>query len=181
MKIYTKTGDAGKTSLIGNTKVDKDDTRVEAYGNIDELNSHIGLLISTAGITDEIGDFLHHVQGNLFLLSSLMASEKYNEKYEIDATEIEKVEEEIDRLTAMLPKKFSFVYPGGNLASSESHICRTVCRRAERRVVTMSRTMNAGMNTLPYLNRISDYFFTLARYINYRDNVDEKKWEISCK
>ena len=114
-------------------------------------------------------------------LSIILIPPTGNEKYEIDATEIEKVEEEIDRLTAMLPKKFSFVYPGGNLASSESHICRTVCRRAERRVVTMSRTMNVGMNTLPYLNRLSDYFFTLARYINYRDNVDEKKWEISCK
>ncbi len=181
MKVYTKVGDEGKTTLIGSLKVDKDDPRVEAYGDIDELNSHIGLLISMAGLVKEIIPFLHNLQSSLFLLSSLIASENYNKKYEVGGCEIEKIEKEIDRLAEVLPKKESFVYPGGTLISAQSHVCRTVCRRVERRIVTLSRLKNVGENTLPYLNRLSDYFFTLACYINYRDKVDEKKWEISCK
>lgn len=181
MKVYTKQGDEGKTSLVGGQKVDKDDLQVEAYGTLDELNSHVGLLLSMLKNVDEMGNFLRKQQANIFQISSLMASETYNPRFELTPMETLLLEEEIDKLTLLLPRKSAFIYPGGVTAAAESHVCRTICRRAERRIVALSRHMNVGSETLRYINRLSDFFFTLARYLNFQAGEDEKKWEITCK
>lgn len=181
MKIYTKQGDEGKTSLVGGQKVDKDDLQVETYGTLDELNSHVGLLVSLLDGRDDCVGVLTEVQQNIFQLSSQMASAGYHEAFELSPKATELLEHEIDRLTALLPLRDAFIYPGGVQAAAQSHVCRTVCRRSERLVVRLSRTKNVGKESLRYLNRLSDYLFTLARYLNYKAGLNEKKWKSSCK
>ena len=176
--IYTKTGDNGTTSLVGGSRVNKDDIRVEAYGTVDELNSHIGLLAELmrqqqGGYYDE----LKTVQHNLFTLQTLLATEDaelYARLPQLDPEEVELLERQIDTLSDRLPKLHNFVVAGGNITGAQCHVCRTVCRRAERRVVTLvTQTINqSGTQTIKqstdtiqrYLNRLSDYLFVLSRY-----------------
>lgn len=165
--IYTKTGDKGTTSLVGGSRVSKDDARVEAYGTVDELNSHIGLLAEMmrqmeGGYYDE----LKAVQHNLFTLQTLLAtedSEIYSKLPQLAEEEVEMLERQIDILTDMLPKLQNFVIAGGNMTGAQCHVCRTVCRRAERRVVTLARQAHVDDVLMRYLNRLSDYLFVLAR------------------
>ena len=165
--IYTKTGDKGTTSLVGGSRVSKDDARVEAYGTVDELNSHIGLLAEMmrqmeGGYYDE----LKAVQHNLFTLQTLLAtedSEIYSKLPQLAEEEVEMLERQIDILTDMLPKLQNFVIAGGNMTGTQCHVCRTVCRRAERRVVTLARQAHVDDVLMRYLNRLSDYLFVLAR------------------
>ena len=165
--IYTKTGDKGTTSLVGGSRVSKDDARVEAYGTVDELNSHIGLLAEMmrqmeGGYYDE----LKAVQHNLFTLQTLLAtedSEIYSKLPQLAEEEVEMLERQIDILTDMLPKLQNFVIAGGNMTGAQCHVCRTVCRRAERRVVTLVRQAHVDDVLMRYLNRLSDYLFVLAR------------------
>ena len=165
--IYTKTGDGGTTSLVGGSRVSKDDARVEAYGTVDELNSHIGLLAEMmrqmeGGYYDE----LKAVQHNLFTLQTLLAtedSEIYSKLPQLAEEEVEMLERQIDILTDMLPKLQNFVIAGGNMIGAQCHVCRTVCRRAERRVVTLARQAHVDDVLMRYLNRLSDYLFVLAR------------------
>lgn len=165
--IYTKTGDHGTTSLVGGSRVNKDDTRVEAYGTVDELNSHIGLLAELfrereKGYYDE----LKSVQNNLFTLQTLLATEDstiYARLPQLDEEEVEILERQIDTISDQLPKLHNFVIAGGNVTGAQCHVARTVCRRAERCVVSLARQTHVDDVLLRYLNRLSDYFFVLAR------------------
>lgn len=166
--IYTKTGDGGTTSLVGGSRVDKDNVRVEAYGTVDELNSHVGLLAEMVrpmqgGYYDE----LKAVQRNLFTLQTLLATEDadiYAKLPQLQLEEVEIMERQIDTITDLLPKLHNFVIAGGNMTGAQCHVCRTVCRRAERAVVAMAHEVNVDEVILRYLNRLSDYLFVLARY-----------------
>ena len=166
--IYTKTGDSGTTSLVGGTRVSKDNIRVEAYGTVDELNSHIGLLaemfrVEHGGYYDE----LKAVQHNLFTLQTLLATEDadvYTRLPQLRLEEVELLERQIDTISDLLPKLQNFVIAGGNLTGAQCHVCRTVCRRAERCVVALAREEHIDEVILHYLNRLSDYLFVLGRH-----------------
>lgn len=162
MKIYTKTGDKGMTSLVGGKRVEKDDARVQAYGTLDELQSFVGMLASA---TDEVQ--LEDVQRILFKIGGYLASEDATSAGVSDET-IARLEQWIDRLSEELPPLRTFIIPGGTMAASICHVCRTVCRRAERRMITLRRTVDVGLddNAFIYINRLSDYFFLLARKLN---------------
>lgn len=165
--IYTKTGDSGTTSLVGGSRVDKDDKRVEAYGTVDELNSHIGLLAEMIRPTQSgYYDELKTVQHNLFTIQTLLATEDaaiYARLPQLQEEEVEMLERQIDLISDLLPKLQNFVIAGGTLTGAQCHICRTVCRRAERRVVTLAREAKIDDVILRYLNRLSDYLFVLSR------------------
>ena len=175
--IYTKTGDGGTTSLVGGSRVNKDDARVEAYGTVDELNSHIGLLAEMirplgSGYYDE----LKTVQHNLFTLQTLLATEDealYARLPQLDEEEVEILERQIDLLTDQLPQLHNFVIAGGNMMGAQCHVARTVCRRAERRVVTLSQEDPVDGVLMRYLNRLSDYLFVLARHAVVADGKQE--------
>lgn len=185
--IYTKTGDHGTTSLVGGSRVNKDDHRVEAYGTVDELNSHVGLLAEMirplqGGYYDE----LKAVQHNLFTLQTLLATEDaaiYGRLPQLPEEEVEMLERQIDTITDQLPKLQNFVIAGGNLAGAQCHVARTVCRRAERRVVTLAREAveesdNQAIRQstdviLRYLNRLSDYLFVLGRRLVVMEGKEE--------
>jgi cob(I)alamin adenosyltransferase len=165
MKIYTKTGDEGMTSLVGGKRVKKCCARLDSYGSVDELNSFIGLLVTY--ITDEADiAFLQKVQGELFMVGGSLATDLSvsEARCEVSQAMISDIESEIDRLSVLLPPLRSFVVPGGSRASALAHVCRTVCRRAERCVFALIEEGGAvEENVAVYLNRLSDYFFVLAR------------------
>lgn len=162
MKIYTKTGDKGMTSLVGGKRVEKDDARVEAYGTLDELQSFVGMLASA---TDEVQ--LEDIQRVLFKIGGYLAYEDATSAGVTDEM-IAQLEQKIDRLSEELPPLRTFIIPGGTMAASICHVCRTVCRRAERRMTTLRRTIDVELddNAFIYINRLSDYFFLLARKLN---------------
>lgn len=176
MKIYTKTGDKGQTGLIGGLRVHKNDIRIEAYGTIDELNSFIGLLLSE-NLKFEVAGFLHNIQQNLFTIGSYLATD--DSKPEIKSTfilsenEITLIENEIDRLDEDLPQLTRFILPGGSKSGALSHVCRTVARRAERRLYDMKISYSVDNLIFIYINRLSDYFFTLSRYLTLTDGGEE--------
>ena len=175
--IYTKTGDQGTTSLVGGSRVNKDALRVEAYGTVDELNSHIGLLAELIrSLQGGYYDELKAVQHNLFTLQTLLATEDetiYARLPQLDEEEVELLERQIDTITDQLPKLQNFVIAGGNIAGAQCHVARTVCRRAERRVVTLARETKIDNTILRYLNRLSDYLFVLARRAVVMDGKKE--------
>ena len=165
--IYTKTGDKGKTSLVGGKRVDKTHIRLEAYGTVDELNSFIGLLVCE--ITDtELKDFLLFVQNKLFVVGSYLATETKAINPEaaliITDSDIEAIETIMDKLDAQLPKLTRFIIPGGSKSAARAHICRTVCRRAERNTYKVADEFEIEENILIFLNRLSDFFFLTARF-----------------
>ena len=180
MKIYTKTGDGGQTSLVGGQRVSKCCERLESYGTVDELNSHIGVLITYC--TDEQDRaFLTDVQGKLFVVGGYLATD--NSAREVRSRNIvtpemvAAVETEIDRIQAALPPLKLFILPGGSRAASYAHVCRTVCRRAERCILRLAEC-GAEVDDMvtAYVNRLSDYFFTLARKLNVDSGTDEVIW-----
>lgn len=180
-KIYTKTGDGGSTSLIGGTKVPKSDLRIDAYGTVDELNSWIGLIndqINTAEFKNELKD----IQDRLFTIGSSLACDAEKEPKmklpDLHESDIKLLEVKIDEMTAQLPPMKSFILPGGHVTVSSIHICRTVCRRAERLIVGMKQQdLFVDEKVIQYLNRLSDYLFTLARYISEKLGVEEIPWK----
>lgn len=180
MKIYTRTGDTGTTSLVGGTRVAKASPRLEAYGTIDELNAAIGLLLAF-GIPDPIvADTLRNVQHRLFNLGSQLATEpdsKYQPKG-ITPGDISGIEAEIDRLDATLPRHNRFILPGGTKSAAQAHVARTVCRRAERRILALA---DAGIEIAPeamaYINRLSDYLFIVGRHCCVATSTPETYWE----
>ena len=180
MKLYTKTGDKGQTGLIGGTRVDKNDVRLEAYGTVDELNSFIGLL-TTYSISDSEISFLRFIQNKLFAIGSQLATDttkvELNSASIIDEKSIFAIENEIDRLDALLPELTSFVLPGGSQAASLSHVCRTVTRRAERRLFDMNNVYYVDSYVFMYFNRLSDYFFVLSRFHNLNSGCEEIYWK----
>jgi cob(I)alamin adenosyltransferase len=178
MKIYTKTGDKGTTSLLGGTRVSKNHKRINAYGTVDELNSFIGLLRDQEVNGGRSGE-LQHIQERLFTIGSSLASEKEIQhvfKPDIREDDILLLEKAMDAMNAGLPELRNFILPGGHTAVSLCHVARTVCRRAERAVIELAENEGCDENIIIYLNRLSDYFFVLARKIALELGVEEIKW-----
>lgn len=177
--IYTKTGDKGKTSLVGGSRVDKTHIRLDAYGTVDELNSFVGLLV--CGLMDtELKDFLLYIQNKLFVVGSYLATEAdaNTEKSAVIITEsdIDALETMMDKMDAELPKLTRFILPGGSESAARAHICRTVCRRAERNVYRVADEYPIHEMILIFLNRLSDFFFLTARFESQKTGK-EMYWE----
>ncbi len=181
---YTRTGDEGKTSLIGGLRVAKFDDRVEAYGSVDELSAFVGVLYDQEGVSVDMKTVLNNIQNKLFTIESHFALDENSEvKKMMPVLTVEDVaflEHEIDVMNEQLPELKSFVIPGGNLKASYAHVCRTICRRAERQGWRLAAEHPIDTLNLKYLNRLSDYFFVLARFFAFLDKVNENNWE-SCK
>src|SRR5690554_3894772 len=183
MKIYTKTGDQGLTSLLGGSRVSKAHIRVEAYGTIDELNANVAHLKDKLKIDrfdEPVTALLHQVNKHLFDIGSLLALE--NDKYKgkiasFDPESITLLEKQIDYMDEKLPPLRAFILPGGHQMVSWCYVCRTVCRRAERTMVRLHEEEPIQPDYIAYVNRLSDYLFTLARYIAVTYNVEEDKWK----
>lgn len=178
MKIYTKTGDKGTTGLFGGKRVSKDDIRVEAYGTVDELNSAIGLLIAHCS-HQSIVEFLNKIQNELFVLGSHLASDPSKKNAHIPDLKpsmISDLENAIDSMDKEIPELKFFVLPAGSVSIATTHLCRTICRRAERRIVTLSHHAAVDESIIIYFNRLSDYLFTLSRFIAKLDGVEEVPW-----
>ncbi|MEH6308499.1 cob(I)yrinic acid a,c-diamide adenosyltransferase [Olivibacter sp. CPCC 100613] len=178
MKIYTKTGDTGLTSLIGGTRVPKHHLRVECYGTIDELNAHIGLIISYE-IGGELKKELLEIQYLLFAIGALLAADPEKSKmklYTIANDDIKFLEKAIDHMDHELKPLKNFILPGGSSIVSQVHIARCICRRAERIVVHLAASSEVSGNIIIYLNRLSDYLFVLARKIAKDNNTQEVIW-----
>ncbi len=180
MKIYTRTGDKGQTGLLGGTRVPKNDPRIEAYGTVDELNSHIGMLRDLA--QGHHGEMLLEIQNTLFAIGSRLASgsEEEAEKFKVPQVtddDIAKMEKAMDAMDAELEPMRNFILPGGHTAVSQAHICRTVCRRAERRVIELSTGSDVPEVIVRYLNRLSDLLFMLSRHLGKLMGVPEIPWK----
>lgn len=176
MKIYTKTGDKGKTRIIGKELLNKDDHRIEAYGTIDELNSYVGLSISSiTPKTKLLSNDLEEVQQLLFDAGHDLATPTNTSQHPFifDKSAIKWVEKKIDAYTQKTPTIKKFILPGGTHLAAELHVCRTVTRRAERRIVTLKSDSEINQDVLVFINRLSDYFFACARYANFLDNRDD--------
>jgi cob(I)alamin adenosyltransferase len=172
-RIYTRTGDGGETGLGDGSRVPKDDPRIDALGCVDELNSHIGVLLAES-IPDDIRTFLERVQHDLFDLGGELSIPGYTL---LSDASIEALERELDRCNAGLPALKEFILPGGTRAAAAAHVARTVCRRAERAVVGLQRTGAAGPTGLRYLNRLSDLLFVLARMLNKAAGAPDVQWQ----
>ena len=178
MKIYTRKGDSGYTSLIDGKIVYKHNLSVAAYGTIDELNSFLGLLKDYID-NEKIKDVLNNIQLKLFSIGSILASgenQNISEKVKIEKKDVEYIELEIDRLNESLPELKNFIIPGGHKISSYSHVCRSICRRAERKISELNKNSSVDPNILAYVNRLSDFFFVLSRFLKHSDNVSESYW-----
>ncbi len=179
MKIYTKTGDEGKTGLFGGTRVSKDDIRVEAYGTVDELNAALGLAQSLGASTNE-NALIAELQNDLFVLGAELAcvpEKRSNLKLRLlDEKDVERLEQHIDALDANLAPLKNFILPGGHPVSAALHQARTICRRAERRVLSLARMQLVPPHILVYLNRLSDLLFVLARHAQAERKQDDVLW-----
>lgn len=185
MKIYTKSGDAGTTSLIGGKRVEKNHPKVEAYGDADELSSHIGMIIALLNKSNiphpqgvELRKDLLRIQNVLMYVAAYFATSEEGTKKNIkegDATEIEWLEERIDKMTEEMEPQKAFVIPAGPIQAAEAHIARTVCRRCERRSLSIEKNANIEFGR-KYLNRLSDYLFTLSRYFCHITETPEEFW-----
>ena len=168
MKIYTRTGDKGSTQIYADkaVRVDKDDLVVQSYGDMDELNSHIGLLVAHVPATHN--SLLHDIQRSLFQAGFAISASST-----LTPNDVEKLESAIDSLTNQMPPNTSFVLPGGSKAAAQAHVCRAVCRRAERSVISLSKHYDVPEVVHAYLNRLSDFLFTFARFLNIEAGVNE--------
>ncbi|MBC8052334.1 MAG: cob(I)yrinic acid a,c-diamide adenosyltransferase [Sphingobacteriaceae bacterium] len=178
MKIYTKTGDKGYTSLIGGVRVPKYHLRIEAYGTVDELNSHLGL-IRDHDIAESYREILKEIQDRLFTIGAALASDPEKSQMKIPdllQEDIQMLEKEIDRMSNFLPELKHFILPGGMISASSCHIARCICRRAERITVHLSEESFVDEKVIIYLNRLSDYLFVLARKLCYDDGIDDILW-----
>ena len=179
MKIYTKTGDTGETSLFDNSRVLKSDARVDAYGEVDELNACLGVA-RAAGVEVDIAEALEQIQKDLFALGARLADPSVRiagrvTKAAITQADVERLEQLIDRLETELPALRRFILPGGSEAGAALHLARTVCRRAERRVVALGTGQDEPILVI-YLNRLSDLLFVMARAVNHRSKLPEVEW-----
>jgi cob(I)alamin adenosyltransferase len=179
MKIYTKTGDKGQTSLIGGTRVPKHHIRIEAYGTVDELNSWMGVLRDLVP-SEKTKSLIVDIQDRLFTIGSLLASDPEKSKMklpELHAEDILQLEKEIDAIDSSVPPMKSFVLPGGHLTVSYCHVARCVCRRAERHIIHLSENAPVSDLVLQYLNRLSDYLFMLSRQLTQDLGAEEIPWK----
>lgn len=184
--IYTRTGDKGMTSLVGGVRVPKTHVRLEAYGTVDELNAYVGWLISLVEDT-AIRSTLQYVQHKLFSLGSYLATDQEHTDLRMESRitdeNIRLLEQAIDELDAESPRWKGFILPGGSPAATACHICRTVCRRAERRILALEEAERIELDEKAkcFINRLSDYFFVLAKKLNQLAGVEEIYWDKSCK
>jgi len=177
-RVYTRQGDAGETALAGGQKVAKDSPRIEAYGTVDELNAFVGL--ARASAPDELAMILLRVQHELFNLGSILATlpeDVHPKQARVTDTEVARLEQEMDEMNEGLAPLRSFVLPGGSRLNAELHVCRTVCRRAERACVALSRVEPVPPEAVRYLNRLSDAFFVWSRWASYVAGAPETLWE----
>ncbi|MCP4592706.1 MAG: cob(I)yrinic acid a,c-diamide adenosyltransferase [bacterium] len=176
MKIYTKTGDTGQTGLIGGQRVDKDDPRVDAYGCVDELNAAIGWALVPCSDT-QTACALGRIQKDLFVIGAELAGTRESTSpVELPHDAVVQLERWLDEAWSQLPELRNFVLPGGGELASRLHLARTICRRAERTVVGLSRAQDVAAPVIPYLNRLGDLLFTYARLANAREGVEETVW-----
>lgn len=177
MKIYTRTGDRGETSLVGGQRVPKDHLRIDAYGTVDELNSLLGLA-AAVGPAPELATVLERLQNELFVLGADLATPpEHNSRVErISSNHIQRLEHDIDRLESSLESLKSFILPGGSTTAAYLHLARTVCRRAERICFSCRQTENISGEAMIFLNRLSDLLFIMARYQNKSENVADVPW-----
>lgn len=199
-KIYTRTGDHGTTSLVGGQRTRKDTPRLEAYGTMDELSSHLGLLDALmpkdAGHTD-LKSMIERIQCNIFNICTFLATDTAETPVypsaRISEKETEALEQYIDNMNSELPALSSFVLPGGCVEAAQCHVCRTVCRTAERRIIRLydevfpertddnAEAYDLAGTTLKYVNRLSDFLFVLSRKLNNINNTEEKTWQNTCR
>ncbi len=182
MKIYTKTGDSGQTSLFGAGRVSKDNMRVKAYGQIDELNSFIGLARSYGEAqTTALDDVLQRIQDRLFVIGSMLATPQSAALYttipHLAKEDILFLEVALDKLSAQMPHLHSFILPGGHTMAGQLHVARAVCRRVERSIVRLSGAVEVDPLIVMYINRLSDLLFEAARWVNHRHDILEKQWK----
>ena len=173
-KVYTRRGDQGQTSLVGGQRVSKASVRLESYGTVDELSSHLGLLASMLP-EGEVKEMIQRIQNNLFNVCTNLATDQEQTPLYPSA-----YLPEGDTIMKMLPEKQGFILPGGTKEAAQAHVCRTVCRRAERRIVELSITTKISSEVLQYINRLSDYLFVLAKKLNFIAGQSEKLWKNAC-
>jgi len=180
IKIYTKTGDDGTTGLIGGSRVKKYDSRLEAYGTVDELNASIGVLRSVE-LPKSVIEILNQIQNKLFNIGSLLASDDkgaaFTANLAITEENIKVLEDAIDEYQNQLPELTHFILPGGNFASAQCHVARTVCRRAERRILEFADHSKVKPEIIIYVNRLSDFFFVLSRKLAFDNGIEDVKWK----
>lgn len=186
-RIYTRRGDRGETSLVGGQRVPKNSLRIECYGTVDELNSAVGLarvsleeLRQSQPELETLSIILHRVQHELFNLGSILATypdDVHPQQPRVTEAEIERLEHEIDAMNEPLGSLRSFVLPGGSRVNAELHLCRTICRRAERIAVALSHEEHVPSDAIGYLNRLSDAFFVWSRWVNHKLGAPEILWE----
>ena len=176
-RIYTRLGDGGETHLGDMSRVPKTHARIEAYGTVDELNAHLGLLLAQGGVPERYAEWLKRVQNDLFDVGADISVPEggERERLRVIPEQTTWLEEACDEANEPLPKLKSFVLPGGTVAAAQLHVCRTVCRRAERRVIACGDAVNA--ECVRYLNRLSDLLFILSRGVNAADGAAEPLWE----
>lgn len=183
-KVYTRGGDKGLTSLVGGQRVSKASTRLEAYGTVDELSSHLGLLAAMLPESHE-QQMVVRIQNCLFnVCTNLATDQEQTPLYpsaHLPEGEIQILEQEVDTIMAELPERQGFILPGGTQEAAQAHVCRTVCRRAERRIVALSEVALVSPEVQQYINRLSDYLFVLAKKLNFITGKSEKIWQNACK
>jgi cob(I)alamin adenosyltransferase len=179
VKIYTRRGDDGTTGTLSATRLAKDEPRIEAYGTVDELSASLGL-VRTSGLNPRLDEPVARIQADLFCLGAALADPDPRGRFQeaLSLAAIEHLETEIDQFEAEMPRLTHFILPGGTAASSQLHLARTICRRAERRVVTLAQVPgeHAPPRAIAYLNRLSDWLFTAARWSNHRAGIPEIPW-----
>lgn len=182
-KVYTRRGDKGLTSLVGGQRVSKACVRLESYGTVDELSSHLGLLAAMLPESDDKA-MIQRIQNCLFnVCTNLATDQEQTPLYpsaHLPEGETERLEQEVDAIMKMLPERQGFILPGGTKEAAQAHVCRTVCRRAERRIVELAATAKVSPEVQEYVNRLSDYLFVLAKKLNFIAGESEKTWQIAC-
>ena len=183
-KVYTRKGDQGQTSLVGGQRVSKASARLEAYGPVDELNSHLGLLAAQLPDGAE-KTFVERIQNTLFNVCTNLATDQDLDALPLSAHlpegAVNELEQAVDGIIHELPERHGFILPGGTHQAAQAHVCRTVCRRAERRIVALAETATISPEVQQYVNRLSDYLFVLAQKLNFLAGKSEKNWENACK
>ena len=183
-KVYTRRGDQGQTSLVGGQRVSKASVRLEAYGTVDELSSHLGLLAAMLPEGHE-KDLVERIQNNLFNVCTNLATDQdqtpLSPSSHLPEGAIKELEDEVDSIMHELPERQGFILPGGTQEAAQAHVCRTVCRRAERRIVALAEEATVSPEVQQYVNRLSDYLFILAKKLNFLAGKSEKVWQNACK
>lgn len=190
IKVYTRRGDSGKTDLVGGVRISKADLRLEAYGTVDELSAHLGLLAAMMadaedGTMTALREEIIHIQDNLFNVCTHLATDQSQTPLypsaHLPENATEELEKAIDTMKGQLPEAQGFVLPGGTVIAAQAHVCRTVCRRAERHITALAETTTVGSEITQYVNRLSDYLFILAKIINFNMGHSEIIWKSPCK